>query len=144
MQQALQQVRIIHGGFIVSWFLFILLIKFVLPAAGTSPDVPEFLPIVFGILCISEIGIAMFLRARFIGGSESNLRGDPDNPAALAKWRMGNLLSFVFAETITLFGLCLKFIGFGWNIVGAFFAVGMIMLLLWTPRKIQPMRRGVR
>ncbi len=54
------------------------------------------------------------------------------------------MLSFCIAETITLFGLVLKFLGFDWNTAAIFFAAGMLLLLLWMPRKIEAMPRGVR
>ena len=142
MQQTLQQVRILHVAFVTTWFLFILLLKFVQPPFGTTA--PEFFPLALGFVCISEVGLALFFRARLIAASETVLRSDPDDKAALAKWRTGNLLSFCFAETITLFGLMLKFLGFGWKAAGAFFVGGLILLLLWAPRKIQVLPRGVR
>jgi len=142
VQQTLQQVRILHVAFVMTWFLFILLLKFVQAPFGTN--VPEFFPLALGFVCVSEVGLALFFRTRLIAASEAVLRSDPDNKAALAKWRTGNLLSFCFAETITLFGLMLKLLGFGWKVAGVFFAGGLILLLLWAPRKIQSMPRGVR
>jgi hypothetical protein len=142
VQQTLQQVRILHVAFVMTWFLFILVLKFVQPPFGTTA--PEFFPLALGFVCVSEIGLALFFRARLIAPSEAVLRSDSGNKAALAKWRTGNLLSFCFAETITLFGLMLKLLGFGWKVAGVFFAGGLILLLVWAPRKIQSMTQGVR
>jgi hypothetical protein len=142
VQQTLQQVRILHVAFVMTWFLFILLLKFVQPPFGATA--PEFFPLALGLVCVSEVGLALFFRARLIAVSEDVLRSDPENKAALVKWRTGNLLSFCFAETITLFGLMLKLLGFGWKVAGVFFAGGLILLMLWAPRKIQSMPRGVR
>lgn len=134
MDRNFQQIRIIHAIFLMTWFLFLLQIKIVSPQERPIPIV---FPAVMGILCISEIGLALFFRARYISAAVEVLRSDPANPTALAKWRMGNLLCFVFAETVTLFGLVLKFLGAGWNVAGIFFGVGLCLMLLWTPRPIK-------
>ena len=143
MRQTLQQVRILHVGFVTAWLSFIFVLKFFQPAEGVT-NAPSFFPLVLGFVCVSEVGLALFFRARLIATSEAILRADPENKDALAKWRTGNLLSFCFAETITLFGLMLRLLGFGWNVAGVFFAGGSILLLLWAPRKIQSMTQGVR
>ena len=111
----------------MSWFLFLLQIKIVNPQ---QRPIPVIFPAAMGAASISEIGLALFFRARYISSGAEILRSDPENPAALAKWRMGNLLSFVFAETVTLFGLVLKFLGEGCSVAGIFFAAGLILMFL--------------
>jgi hypothetical protein len=145
VQQALRQLRVIHCAFLVTWFLFILVIERVHPAAGPGEaNLDSVFPLAFGFVCVSEIVVALFFRARFIAASEAVLRSEPENRAALVKWRTGNMLSFCIAETITLFGLVLKFLGFDWKTAAVFFAAGMLLLLFWMPRKIEAMPRGVR
>ena len=63
--------------------------------------------------------------------------------AILRRWRAGNVLSFTFAESIMLLGVVLKFLGERWSIVAIFFAAGLLMLLLWAPKKIEavPLRK---
>jgi len=39
------------------------------------------------------------------------LRSEPENGVALAQWHVGNIFSFAQAETVTLFGVVLKFLG---------------------------------
>lgn len=141
MDKTLSTLRVMHISFIATWFLFLVVIK----ASGPQETfISADLPIAFGLAGLSEVGLALFLRNRYISGACEILRSDPGNQAALAKWRVGNLLSFVFAETITLFGLVLKFIGASWQIALPFFAAGLVLLLLWAPRKVQDMPRGVR
>ena len=143
MQQALRQVRILHVAFVLTWFLFILVVRTADSVPGRA-SLPAFFPVVLGFVCISGAGIAMVFRARLLVAAESVLRSDPENRSATAKWRLGNLISFCFAESITLSGLLLKFLGFDWKIAAIFFAGGLLLLLLWAPRKIQTMPRGVR
>jgi hypothetical protein len=62
------------------------------------------------------------------------LQREPEDSAALARWRFANILSCAFAESVTLLGFALKVLGASWGIAGWFFAGGLILLLLWTPR----------
>ena len=144
LEQAFRQLRIIHAAFVVTWFLFIFLVFRIIQAPTSMNNVPTIFPIVLGFVCVSEVIVAMLLRARFIDASKAVLQRESENKGALAKWRVGNLLSFCIAETITLFGFLLKLLGFGWNTAAAFFACGLVLLLLWAPQKVQAMPRGVR
>jgi len=134
--------RLVHVAFFVSWFLFIFVIETAQPTRIANASM--IIPAALGLIGFSEIGVGFFLRSKFIREAETVLRTEPENQAAKLKWRTGNFLSFCFAETITLFGVVLKFLGFGWNIAGIFFAVGMLLLILWTPRKSEALPRGVR
>jgi hypothetical protein len=44
------------------------------------------------------------------------------------------ILSLVFCESVILFGLALRVLGAGWNVAGVFYAVGIVLMLLWTPK----------
>jgi hypothetical protein len=56
----------------------------------------------------------------------------------------GNLVSFAFAESVMLFGVVLKFLGERWSVASLFFGVGLLLLLLWSPRKIEILPTAVR
>ena len=144
MNNTLRQVRILHAVFVATWFMFLYVANFVLPPSSLAATLPSFFPLVVAVVVISEIGMALFLRARFIGSAEMMLRVNSEDRAAIAKWRTGNLFSFCIAETVTLFGLIQKVLGFDWKVAGIFFGVGLLLLILWTPRKLQAMPRGVR
>ena len=144
MNDTLRQVRILYGVFVMTWFLFVVAAKLFLPSSTEAANLPSLFPGVLGAFVVSEIGLSLFLRTRFITGAEAALRVNPEDQSAIAKWRTGNLLSFCFAETVTLFGLVLKALGFGWRVAAMFFAVGLLLLLLWAPRKTQNLPRGVR
>lgn len=144
MKNTLQQVRVVHAAFVTTWFLFVLVTKVFLSPPGQTENPPPFFPIVLGFVVVFEVGLALFLRARFIGSAEMALRVNSEDQAAAAKWRTGNLLSFCFAETATLFGVALRALGFEWKVVAIFFAVGLVLILSWTPKQIQITPRGVR
>jgi hypothetical protein len=86
-------------------------------------------------LCVCwDIGIAFFFRATKLAPASEALRTNPNDPAALMRWRAQSTVSFCFAETVVLMGFVVKFLGAGWSIVGIFFAVGTVLMLLWAPR----------
>lgn len=129
--QVLGSARILHRVFLATIAFFVVVLVRVPPVGRT---VPSAIVIAMGFACVTDIAIAVFLRARMVQASEERLREDPQDSAALNRWRAGTLLSFVFAESVVLFGFALKVIGVGWNIAAVFFAVGVTLLLLWAPR----------
>jgi len=107
-------------------------------------QVPAVFPLALGFGAISTISVGLILRQRLVMAPAAALASDPENKAVLRRWRGGNIVSFAFAESIMLFGVVLKFMGERWNIVAVFFAAGLLMLLLWTPKKIEALPPGVR
>lgn len=131
LRNALTALRVIHATFVTTWFLFLLAIHLTAPVQQhVSPTVVQ----AIALVAVTDIALALYLRSQYMGRSVEVLREQPADTAALARWRTGNIVSFTFAETITLCGLALKFLGADWRIAGPFFAVGLVLLLLWFPR----------
>lgn len=141
MRPILLQLRLIHGAFVVTWFLLIFVLRVANPAEHALP--PTTL-VGFAIVAASIISVGLKLRQQFLHVPMSALAAQPDDARLLQRWRVGHLISFCFAENPTLLGVVLKFLGASWNIVAAFFALGLILLILWTPRQIQTTPRSVR
>jgi hypothetical protein len=134
VEKAFREIRLLHLGFVATWFLLLLVFEFISPVKSS---LPAYFPAALGLVCITDITIGFVQRTRYISAATEILRAEPQSQVGLAKWRMANILSFTFAQTVTLFGFLLKFLGWSWNIAGIFFGVGLALLLLWTPRKIQ-------
>ena len=117
MDKTLAEVRILHFVFVATWFVFLLL-----PWYSGTRDIglPTFFPAALAFVCLTDITIAFVLRTRYVSNSAETLRLEPENRATLAKWRTGNLVSFAFAQTVTLFGFLVRFFGWGWNIAEYF------------------------
>jgi hypothetical protein len=131
LAKALKGMRIIHVAFVWTWFLFVLVIQIVKPVEqSVSPT------ILYAITAVaaSDVVFGFVRRKGWLEASVEILRAQPENTQALVQWRTGNIVSFVQAETVTLFGVALKFLGASWPVAGAFFFVGLALLLLWTPR----------
>jgi hypothetical protein len=130
-QNTLRQVRILHAVFIATWFLFFVQLRFINPPEHALDPIIVY---AISVACVADIGIALSFRARMISPALETLRTRPDDSAALGSWRVGNILSFTFAETVILFGFVLKILGARWNVAGIFFAASLFLFGLWTPR----------
>jgi len=132
MKAAFLQLRIIHGSFVLSWFLFILLTVYIIHPVDKLTGMT--VPLALGVATLSGISVAQTLRQKLVTAPANELAGQPDNAALLQRWRSGNILQFAFAESITLFGLVSRLLGASWAVAAPFFAVGLLMLLLSAPR----------
>jgi hypothetical protein len=141
MEKTFRTIRIVHFAFLWAWFLLLVALKFI---GTTQASAPAYLPALLGLVSVTDITIGFFRRSRYLSDAAKAFQIDPESPAGLGNWRVANLLSFVFAQTISLFGFVLKFLGSSWNIAAIFFGAGLLLLIIWTPRKIQVMPRGVR
>jgi hypothetical protein len=128
---ALRNVRILHAVFLLTMFLYIVVLRLIQHADQT---VPAGIVFAFALVAFSDVGIALFIRSRKVRASEEKLRTQPNDPGTLNQWRVGTIISFVLAETIGLLGFILKFLGAEWKIAGAFFAFAIFLMFLWMPR----------
>jgi Flp pilus assembly protein TadB len=130
-RQSLRNIQIIHFAFLgVPALLFFLLSTLHITAKAE----PTFLPMVLTVLAVSEVGIASAFRGKLIRPAVERLQRSPQDSAALEQWRRGNVLSFVFALTVVLYGVVIRVMGSSWNIAAWFFVAGFFLLLWWTPR----------
>jgi hypothetical protein len=113
-----KEVRLLHFVFLLTWFLFILCIQVAKPQARTVQPTILYALAIVGIMDVAG-GVA--LRKKRVGAPMEVLRCEPENGVALAQWRGGNIFSFAQAETVTLFGVALKFLGASWSVAGIFF-----------------------
>ncbi len=132
-EKTLLQVRVIHVAFVITWFMFVIVLQVVL-----KPSVKAVEPVKLGALALaafSSVSVGWTIRGKMLALSAEALRRDPEDRAGLGQWRAANVLSFAFAETVMLLGLVLRVMGADWTIAGWFFAAGLILLVLWTPRQ---------
>jgi hypothetical protein len=81
------------------------------------------------------VGIAVSLRVKMLQPAAETLQQNPDDQSALARWRVGNILSFVLMDSVVLYGVALRFTGSTtWQSL-PFYVVGMALMLVWWPRR---------
>ena len=131
-EQSYKLARIIHAGLLLTVVLYAGIAAALAPGTRAIPAVlPIALGAVAGLLAVA----ALVLRSRLVGPSEEILRTRPDDLSAMARWRVGQIISFALAEAVVLYGLVLKFVGAEWKVAGVFFAAGAALMLMFTPQR---------
>src|SRR5271165_7014017 len=131
-EKSVQQVRVIHVAFVVTWFLFIFILQYEVKPA--ERPIEPITVAALALAAVSSVSVGWTMRGKHLAMAAEVLQREPEDAAAIARWRFANILSCAFAESVTLFGFMLKMMGARWTIAGWFFAGGMILLLLWWPR----------
>jgi hypothetical protein len=131
MAVALRNARVLHACFLLAALLDIVTLVQIHPPRR---EVSSTIVYALAFECIVVAGLAMFIGRRRVHVAEEKLRINPGDAVALRHWRTGLILSWVFAESIVLIGFLVKFLGADWRTAGPFFAFGIMLMLLWTPR----------
>lgn len=131
-QKTLQAARLIHLALLFAAFAYLAL-PFVVGAPKTTVPPPAVV-MAMGLVAVSTMGAAYFIRARLVQPAGEKLAGNPEDAGAASRWRTGVIISLAFCETVALFGFALRFIGGSWNVCGIFYAVGIFFLLAWRPK----------
>jgi divalent metal cation (Fe/Co/Zn/Cd) transporter len=133
-ETSVRSVRMLHGVFLTTIALFVVVGEF---AALEGESDPEFLRLMrYALLgmMVAIFGFAFFIRRTRVEASEEILMRDREDAQALAQWHAGNVVSFVCCETMAMFGLVLRLLSGSWFEAAPFFAVAVVLLLIWTPR----------
>ena len=86
------------------------------------------------LVAITTVGIIFAVRQLFVLRSEATLASQPENAEALNRWRTGYLAIYALSESLTLFGLVLRILGFNLSEVTPFYLSGFALILLFGPR----------
>jgi hypothetical protein len=132
LEKSMRTVRIVYV------MLFFAMILSVFTAEKLSHQEPRDIRAVWlGLLVngLMVVGVALLFRIKMLEPAAETLQANPDDPIALGRWRTGNLLSFLLAESIVLFGMALRFLGGTTMQSLPFYVVGIAMMLVWWPRR---------
>ena len=88
----------------------------------------------FSLISISLVGATVVVRRTLVLPSEALLKERSDDSVAVARWRTGYLCLYVMCESLGLFGLILRIMGFTLGNVWGFYLGGFLLLLLYSPR----------
>lgn len=125
-------IRIVHG---VLPFL-ILLYAFTAEKLGMhQPHEIRVIWIAFLALCPVEIGIAFYFRLKWVQPAAGVLQTKPGDVSALSRCRAGNIVTYVIAEAIILYGFALRFLGGTVLQALPFYAAAVALMILWWPRR---------
>jgi hypothetical protein len=87
------------------------------------------------LVAINTVGIIVAVRQLFVLRSEATLVSEPKNAVALNRWRTGYLAIYALSESVALFGLVLRILGFNLSEVTPFYLAGFALILLFAPRQ---------
>jgi hypothetical protein len=74
----------------------------------------------YGTVALALGTASIFIRISVVQPAIAALRDNPEDGAAVGRWRAGILLSLVFSEALVLSGMMLRLVGASWNIYGVF------------------------
>jgi len=87
------------------------------------------------LIAITTVGMIFAVRRLFVLRPEETLVSQPENAAALNRWRAGYLVIYALSESVALFGLVLRILGFNLSEVTPFYLAGFALMLLFAPRR---------
>ena len=132
MDSAIKVVRLIQVAMLVSVVLFVLIGEVV----GSIPKLSD--PTLFYALSLATItivGVILVVRRTLVLQSSTMLAARPNDTATLNRWRTGYIMTYALSESIGLFGLVLRLIGFTLSQVWSFYIAAFILLLFFGPRR---------
>ena len=102
-------------------------------AQSAAPDRNIYFAIT--LFAITTVGIIFAVRRLFVLRPEETLVSQPENAAALNRWRAGYLAIYALSESVALFGFVLRILGFRLSEVTPFYLAGFALMLLFGPRR---------
>lgn len=133
MDGAVRIVQMIRIGLMVSIVLYALVGEMVGRNSSSTPDNS----IYFAVTLAAVIAVALIvvMRRLLVLRAESLLAKQPEDQGALARWRTGYIVTYMLSEAVALFGLVLRMLGFSLSHVATFYAVGLILMMFFGPRR---------
>ena len=138
MPAAAKIVRLIQIVMLVSIVIYVFIGERLAPTPQPAPD-----PTVFYVLSLASItiiGVILVVRRTLVLQSANALRGRPSDAATLRRWQAGHIATYALSETLALFALLLRFLGFNLSQVAPLYLAGFILILFFGPR--QPSREA--
>ena len=132
MNPVIRVVRILQFAFVVSVLLFYFVLHLTNPAPrNVAPAVQ------LAIVCFA-IGSARagFVVQRVLLNASNRPDSTTQNSTPRSRWFAGNVIRFVTAESVALFGFALRMMGSYSNVVIALFVASLLLLLFWQPGKV--------
>lgn len=122
--------QMVRFALLVCIALYAFIVK-MLPSTGT-PNLLVFR--VMLLLVVVLVGTLFAFRRMMVKPAELALANQPDDPSAIARWRMGYLITYVLSEAIATYGVMLHFMGFTLVQVAPFFVAGFVLIVFYSPR----------
>jgi hypothetical protein len=132
MNTTLRKLRIIHIA-LISWLALLIYL-----AENLHRSSEALKPAVLWALVGCGIYLTMTIlvyRVRRLSPALEKVRQQPSDVVALKKWEVWNIVILGLSESLGLYGTCLRFMGSSFAQAAGFYAGGIVLLLLSTPRR---------
>jgi F0F1-type ATP synthase membrane subunit c/vacuolar-type H+-ATPase subunit K len=133
MEPSRKLLQIVRGAMLFSILLYAFVGEQVRHTPGAPPDRNFYFALT--LVAIITVGMVFAIRRTFILRAEATLAAQPEDAAALGRWRTGYIITFVLCETVALYGLVLRFLGFTLSDVAPFYVAGFALMLMLGPRR---------
>ena len=130
MSLALRTVRLVQIAMLVSVGIFVVVGEVVRPPFAANPTILY----AASVASIGLVGALLVVRRTLVLESEAQLREKPGDALILSRWRTGYVAMYALCETLALFGLALRLVGFSIDHVWPYYAGAFVLLLLFWPR----------
>ncbi len=132
MKAKIGKLRIIQVAHLITIPILVWVANMIPPA--DSPDWTLWHWIVTGF-AVYSVCVGFFLRRKLMQGSLKALQDNPLDSKAVKQWQTAQLVSISLAEAPVVCGWVLQFfLGAMIEQAAPFYAAGLFLLLLWTPR----------
>ena len=133
MEPARKTLQIVRMALMVSIVLYVLVGERVGPSLAVAPDRNFYFALT--LVAITTVGMIFAVRRVLVLRSEATLADEPEDLAALNRWRSGYIVTYALCEAVAMFGLVLRVLGFNLSEVVPFYIVGFVLMLLFDPRR---------
>jgi hypothetical protein len=132
MEPARKTLQIVRVAMLVSIALYVFVGERIGKNLGAPPTNFYF---ALTLVAITTMGMIFAVRRLFVLRAEVTLAAQPEDTAALNRWRAGYIIIYALSEAVALFGLVLRILGFTLSQVTPFYVVGFVLMLLFGPRR---------
>jgi hypothetical protein len=133
MDGTLKLLRLVRIALMISVVLYAIVGEQAKHTVAVNPTFTLYLAVT--IAAIFAVSMIVVMRRLLVLPAEAALAIQSQDAAALGRWRAGHIVIYGLSESVALFGLVLRFLGFPFSEVVTFYAVGLILLMFFGPRQ---------
>jgi hypothetical protein len=133
MDQHLRTIRYIHFAILVSVVLYIGVAEFV--KRDRSEEISSEIYWALAIVGAGLAATAFLVRQMMLDPAHQALHMEPNDAVAVGRWRVGYIIIFSCCEGLVVCGFLARFLDSTVAQAAPFYAAGIILLLLFFPRR---------
>jgi hypothetical protein len=132
MRNALKLLRTLQLTLLGSVVLYAIVGEVVGPLRGSANPTLSYVLTTVGV---AVVGMILVVRRTLVLRSAITLAEKPEDSLTLNHWKTGYIATYALCEALALFGLILRFMGFGFQQSVPFYVSGFVLLFFFGPRE---------